>query len=238
MSTDSSAGAVRLHSRALSGAAPVALAVALALWGSQPALAQTAAGEQIAELDEVTVTGTRIRNVTGMDTPTPVAALTADELELLSPTNVAAALAQLPQFSASSTSDNFGGAGGVFFVSPGGGSLNLRGIGTKRTLTLLDSRRVVPATAYGGPDINMFPEQMLRRVEAVTGGASAAYGTDAVSGVVNYILDTGFDGVRIAGQSGISDRGDGENQKYSLALGHRLGERAHLLFSAGYSRQK
>src|SRR5690606_28260486 len=132
MLTDSRAGAVRLYSRSVSGAAPVALAVAWALCGSQAALAQAATAEPITELDEVTVTGTRIRNVTGMDTPTPVAALTSDELEVLSPTNVAAALAQLPQFSASSTAENFGGAGGVFFVSPGGGSLNLRGIGTKR----------------------------------------------------------------------------------------------------------
>ncbi len=106
-------------------------------------------------------------------------------------------------------------------MSPGGGSLNLRGVGAKRTLTLLDGRRVVPATAYGGPDINMFPEQMLQRVEAVTGGASAHYGTDAVSGVVNYILDTKFNGFRGSAQTGFSDRRDGNNSKYSIAFGIR-----------------
>ena len=213
----------------------VSLAVGLALIGAPLAMAADA-GDEL-ELAEVTVTGSRIRAVTGMDTPTPVAAISVEELTAIAPSSITEAMVRLPQFYNSSTAENFGGAGGNFFQSPGGGSLNLRGIGSKRTLTLLDGRRVVPATAFGGPDINMFPDQMLKRVEAVTGGASAAYGTDAVAGVVNYILDTNFEGLRASAQTGFSDRGDANNYKYSLAVGHALGDKAHLLFSASYSKQ-
>ena len=171
------------------------LAVGLALAGARLAAAAEAEGESLAE---VTVTGTRIQLSAGMTTPTPVAELKASDLEAMQPSSVTAALTQLPQFAGqSATSENFGSLGsGGFFNSPGGGSLNLRGLGTKRTLTLLDGRRMVPATAYGGPDINLFPEEVLKSVEVVTGGASATYGTDAVSGVVNYILDTEMNGFR------------------------------------------
>lgn len=232
------AGAWRLRSGVLLRRTPVAAAIAMAIAGGGPSWAaeQQAAGPT--ELEEITVTGTRIRAVTGMDTPTPVAAISAEELLNIAPSSVTEALVRLPQFYNSATAENFGSASNGFFTSPGGGSLNLRGIGSKRTLTLLQGRRVVPATAFGGPDINMFPDQMLRRVEAVTGGASAAYGTDAVSGVVNYILDTEFEGMRLMAQRGFSSRDDAHNEKYSLALGHGLGMRGHILFSAGYSTQE
>ena len=234
MSIHTRADALRLQSVSLLRRTPVAIAIGLALCGSTSVLAADAAPAAANELDEVTVTGTRIRAVTTMETPTPVAAVTAEELVAMSPTSLTSALVQLPQFYNSTTAENFGA---TFFQSPGGGSLNLRGIGSKRTLTLLDGRRVVPASAFGGPDINMFPSQMLKRIEAVTGGASAAYGTDAVSGVVNFILDTRFDGVQFSGQTGFTDLGDAKNQQYSMAFGHQLGDRTHLLFSAGYMTQ-
>ena len=223
---------------------PIVLAIGLAIFGSHAAVAAEPAASKApsrdaGELAEVTVTGSRIQQAVGMTTPTPVAALSATELQAMAPASITQALTQLPQFSGvSATAENFGnlGAGG-FFNSPGGGSLNLRGIGTKRTLTLLDGRRMVPATAYGGPDISMFPDQILARVETVTGGASAAYGTDAVSGVVNYILDTNFEGLRASAQTGFSDHGDGKNQKYSLSVGHALGEKAHVILSAGFQQQ-
>ncbi|HYP79486.1 MAG TPA: TonB-dependent receptor plug domain-containing protein, partial [Steroidobacteraceae bacterium] len=223
---------------------PIALAIGLAIFGAHAVLAAepaatAAVSKDAGELGEVTVTGSRIKTAVGMETPTPVAALSANELQAMAPASITEALTQLPQFAGvSATAETFGnlGAGG-FFNSPGGGSLNLRGIGSKRTLTLLDGRRMVSSTAYGGPDISMFPDQVLRRVETVTGGASASYGTDAVSGVVNYILDTNFDGVRASAQTGFSDRGDAQNQKYSLAVGHSLGEKLHVLFSAGFSQQ-
>jgi iron complex outermembrane receptor protein len=198
--------------------------------------AQTPATEEPA-VGEVVVSGTRIQQTSGMDTPTPVAALSATEISEMAPGSIAEALTQLPQFYASATAATFNGANNNFFSSPGGGSLNLRGIGAKRTLTLLDGRRVVSASLYGGPDINSFPEAMLKNIESVTGGASAAYGTDAVSGVVNYILNTGFEGLSAHAQTGQSERGDGDNSEYSLSFGTRLGERGHVLLSAEHARQ-
>lgn len=214
--------------------APLAVAIGLAIAGSGGAFAAETSEQA---LEEITVTGSRIQQANGMSTPTPVAALTVTELQAMAPSSITAALTQLPQFAGqSATSENFGsGASGGFFNSPGGGSLNLRGLGTKRTLTLLDSRRMVPSTAYGGPDVNLFPEQVLQRVEAVTGGASASYGTDAVSGVVNYILDTNMNEFRASAQTGFSERGDGRSQRYSMAFGSDIGSRSHILFSAGYT---
>jgi outer membrane receptor protein involved in Fe transport len=215
--------------------AAVAASVALALSGA--AVAQQAAAPEVEELAEVTITGSRIRTVTGMDTPTPVTALSANELQTMSASSVTEALVQMPQFFNSQTAENYGGPGNGFFQSPGGGSLNLRGIGTNRTLTLLDGRRMPAASIVGGPDINTFPDQLMKRIESVTGGASAAYGTDAVSGVINYILDTEFEGARASAQFGRSDRGDGQNEKYSFAMGHALGDKAHVLFSASHAVQ-
>ncbi len=236
MSIHPRARIVRPHPRPLLCRTPVAVAISLALC-SPHALAQDADAPAESELEEVTITGTRIRTVTGMDTPTPVMALAAEELLTMAPNSVTEALVELPQFSSSATAENFGGAANNFFTSPGGGSLNLRGVGSNRTLTLLDSRRMPPATIFGGPDINTFPDQLLRRIETVTGGASAAYGTDAVSGVINYILDTSYEGARASAQFGRSERGDGASQRYSLSVGHALTDRMHLLFSASYLNQ-
>ena len=104
-------------------------------------------------------------------------------------------------------------------------------MGTKRTLTLLDGRRMVDSTLYGGPDINLFPQAVIKRVDTVTGGASAAYGTDAVAGVVNFILDTKFDGFKATVQDGQTSRGDNKNAEFSVTFGHNLGERAHIILS-------
>jgi outer membrane receptor protein involved in Fe transport len=204
---------------------------------ADPRNAESARSADAEELGGITVTGTRIQQAIGMETPTPVTALSANELQAMSASSLTEAMTQLPQFFNSQTAENFGAAANGFFQSPGGGSLNLRGIGTNRTLTLLDGRRMPPASIVGGPDINTFPDQLLQRVETVTGGASAAYGTDAVSGVINYILDTKFEGVKARVQFGRTDLGDGPNQKYTFAVGHALGDDAHLLFSAAHSNQ-
>lgn len=172
-----------------------------------------------------------------METPTPVTSISMTELHTMAPASISEAMTQLPQFFNSQTAENFGTGANGFFTSAGGGALNLRNIGTARTLTLLDGRRMPAASIFGVPDINTFPDQLLRSIETVTGGASAAYGTDAVSGVVNYILDTNFDGFRASAQAGQSDRGDGANEKYSFAAGSALGDKAHILLSASYSSQ-
>jgi outer membrane receptor protein involved in Fe transport len=115
--------------------------------------------------------------------------------------------------------------------SAGAANVNLRGLGANRTLVLLDGRRMVPSNRLGAVDINLFPEAMVERVEIVTGGASAVYGTDAVAGIVNFILKDDFEGFDIHTQFGATDRDDGENKEVSVAYGTSIGERGHLLVS-------
>src|SRR5690606_29197095 len=110
--------------------------------------------------------------------------------------------------------------------------VNVRGLGTDRTLVLLDGRRVPPADRNSSVDTNLFPEALVQRVEVVTGGASAAYGADALSGVVNFILDTRFEGFDTKIQGGETRYGDGDSWEASFTGGLPIGERMHLTFSA------
>src|SRR5690606_28691402 len=136
-------------------------------------------------------------------------------------------VSQLPIFFNNTTQDS----PGAFFTGPGSGSLNVRGIGTNRTLTLLNGRRMTASNKVGSVDINAFPEILVERVEIVTGGASAAYGTDAVAGVANFILDTDFEGLETHVQAGdTATRGRG-SWEVGAAFGTAIGERSHLLVS-------
>lgn len=201
----------------------VAAAVALAL--AVPAFAAED------ELAEVTVTGSRIAQAPGMFTPTPVTSVVAGELKELAPSNLIESLSTLPVFSSNSNQNqSLGGQ------NSGGSNVNLHGAGTARTLTLLDGRRVVSSNRFGTVDINTLPDLLLKNVETVTGGASASYGTDAVAGVVNFILDDRFEGVKLRAQRGTTDRHDGDNEEYGIAVGHNfLGDRMHFVASAQYS---
>lgn len=217
-----------------SGSRGVVAAVALAMLAAPAMGAQEAAPAGNEDLDEVVVTGSRITGSVGMSTPTPVTAVSAEELSVLSPSTLISALSQLPQFYGNSTNDVRSG----FFGSGGSGNLNLRGLNTGgqsgRTLTLLNGRRIVPGTGIGTVDINILPSALLKRVDTVTGGASAAYGTDAVAGAVNFIVDTEYTGWQLNAQAGTTSRNDRDNMLYSAAWGGDLGERAHLLLSGEY----
>ncbi len=176
-------------------------------------------------IEEVTVTGTRIIR-SGMVTPVPVTAVSSDELQNMSPGPLLQSLSQLPQFFANQTPDQVNGG-----QNSGGSNVNLRGAGPNRTLVLLDGRRVVPTNRFGSVDVAMFPEELLRSVETVTGGASASYGTDAVAGVVNFLLNTDYTGFKGHGQVGETHYGDAENYEVGFAFGTDLGERGHLIGS-------
>lgn len=176
-------------------------------------------------LEEITVTGTRIVR-SGMVTPVPVTAVQAVELQNMAAGSLFDALVQLPPFFANQSPEQVNGG-----QNSGGSNLNLRGAGLNRTLVLLDGRRVVPTNRFGAVDIAMFPEELLRSVETVTGGASASYGTDAVAGVVNFILDTGFEGYKGHAQTGATRYGDGDTFEAGFAFGIRAGERGRLIGS-------
>ena len=179
-----------------------------------------------APLNRIVVTGTRIRRK-GLMTPVPVTSVSSQEFDVLSPTTLISAIDQLPQFANNATPDYAVGSSG----STGQSLLNLRGIGSNRTLVLLDGRRVVSSTRRGTTDIGILPEALIDHVEIVTGGASASYGSDAVAGVVNFILDTDFEGVRGHVQAGATELGDYEHTEISLSAGFSLDERTHLLLA-------
>ena len=181
-------------------------------------------------LQEVTVTGTRIERA-GLETPTPVTTVTSSDLQDMNPRQMIEGLSQLPQFIGNQRPQN-----NAPLVS-GGSNLNLRGAGSTRTLVLLNGRRLPNGNRYGAVDVSTLPEAAISSVETVTGGASAAYGTDAVAGVVNFILDTRYNGFQGKAQIGQTSRGDGDNYSLGFTYGRNLGERAHLLVSADYFDQ-
>jgi iron complex outermembrane recepter protein len=208
----------------------LAAAIMVALGTAQTAVHSQ---ENAAEIDEeIVVTGSRLRT-SGMEMPNPVTVVTQDEIAVIAPTNLIEGLAELPQFYLSSTTQN----PSAFFTSDGAGSLNLRGLNSKRTLQLLDGRRVVQSTIFGGPDINLFPSSVIRTIETVTGGATAAYGTDAVAGAVNFILDTDFEGFRANVSGGANENGGGDHYEASFSAGFALGEKTHLLVALEKNEQ-
>jgi len=186
-------------------------------------------------LQEVLVTGSRVI-LDGNDSPTPVTVVRASELDRLRPTTLADALNSLPVFSGSNGQLNVSNPTGAY----GGGNntanqLNMRNLGMTRDLILFDGQRMVPTLTLGTVDISMIPQLLIQRVDIVTGGVSAVYGSDAVSGVVNFITDKSFNGVKVDANTGISAQGDDRAYRFGIAAGGTLFDgRAHLEGSYSY----
>ena len=222
--------------------------LAVAIGMATPAAGQTAAPDQAAtqtETDaaktadaaqaeasaEVTVTGSRVAR-DGFEAPTPVMVLTQEQILNSSPSNnIADFVNQMPALAGSTRPANSrlnlsSGQAGI-------NALNLRNLGETRTLVLLDGRRSVGSTITGLVDVNTIPQQLVKSVEVVTGGASAAYGSDAVAGVVNFVLDKKYKGLKVSIDSGITEKGDGQNYSLSVAGGFAFGsdDRGHILLS-------
>ena len=154
-----------------------------------------------------------------------------DEIEILAPTTLGDALDALPQFLGSSViADTEQMFSGGYLGTSGQSTLNMRGIGGNRTLVLLDGRRFVPSNRYGTVDISLFPQQLIQRTEVVTGGASAAYGSDAVTGVTNFILNNEFEGFDANVQYGVSEICDAQNYRLSMAGGVAVGNDGNFVF--------
>jgi iron complex outermembrane receptor protein len=192
-----------------------------------PALAQTASS---AELEEVVVTGSRIVR-DGYDAPTPVNVLGSAEILAEAPANIADFVNTLPSVAGSVTASS--SSGSLSNGQAGISALNLRALGTGRTLVLFDGQRSVVSAATGQVDTNTFPQSLISRVEVVTGGASSAYGSDAVGGVVNFILDKAYTGLKMTAEYGETTYGDGENWKYNFTAGSPFADgKGHILLSA------
>jgi outer membrane receptor protein involved in Fe transport len=187
------------------------------------------------ESGEVIVTGSRLGR-RGYDAPTPVNVVGADRLQKLGQTNVADALNQIPSFRpiSSPATNSFRVSGNI-----GARTLDLRGLGPTRTLTLIDGHRFVPSADNGTVDLNSIPSIMVQRSEVVTGGASAAYGADAVAGVVNIILDKKLTGFKAEATLGISQRGDAATRYFAGAYGTDFaGGRGHVIVGGEYSKEE
>lgn len=192
---------------------------------AQEAPVEDAAGPEIAD---IIVTGSRVRS--SFEQPTPVAIRSAADLQASQPAGIAQALMQAPQFS------NSNGPRANTLTSPvtaQGNFLNLRGLGPSRTLVLVDGDRVPPTTFDGLVNVDTIPELLVSRVDVVTAGVSAVYGSDAVSGVINYVLDNKFTGLKLNAQTGVSTYGDAFGYRIGGAYGTSFGDgRGRLVLSA------
>jgi iron complex outermembrane receptor protein len=225
----------RMSARALAMSSVSCLALVA---GLVPAQAQTAAPQtaQAPAIEEVVVTGSRIVR-DGYEAPTPVTVVGPEQIEAAAKPNVFDAIATMPAFAGNTniTSTNVN----ITVGTAGQSTLNLRRMGPNRTLVLLDGRRFPDTFATGGTDAKLFPDLLISRVDVVTGGASAVYGSDAVAGVVNFILDTDFVGLKGNVMTGVTGRGDHRQYKVGVAGGTTFAEgRGHFVIAADYGYQQ
>jgi iron complex outermembrane receptor protein len=196
-----------------------------------PAQAATpAVQEEQSAVDDIVVTGSRIARA-GFEAPTPVTVVNSEQLLASQPASLAAAVNTQPALVSTGGPQSGGGS-----LAHGRNELNARGLGAQRTLILLDGRRFPVSSNLNVVDTNLLPAGLVERVEVVTGGASAAYGSDAVAGVVNFILKTRQDGFSGQVAAGRSHRGDADDFKFVLNWGGSfLEDRLHLLTSFDYA---
>lgn len=206
---------------------------AFGLMAALPAVAQqTPVNQEATTVDEIVVTGSRIPRP-NLEQPTPVSTVSRETIENAGTQNLGDILAQLPALSANATvrgnSDSFGDAGGLNFA-------NLRSLGASRTLTLVDGKRHVGGDAGSAAvDLNAIPAALVDRVEVITGGASAVYGSDAVTGVVNIILKDDYEGGEMTAQYGGAETGDGKAWSVNGVYGRNfLDGRLNLTATAFY----
>ncbi|MGD9162070.1 MAG: TonB-dependent receptor plug domain-containing protein [Desulfobacteraceae bacterium] len=196
------------------------ISVALAC-GIATAQEEKASDEEEFTLEEIVVTGSRIPR-RDYKSSSPIVTIKADTFEDRSSIGLESALNQMPQFVPSGTASTSSDAGTEFpgaTAAPGAATVNLRGLGTNRTLVLVDGKRVQPVNAMLVVDLNTIPTAAVESVEVITGGAAAVYGADAISGVVNLILKKDFEGAVFDAQYGITEEGDGQEIQFNGLLG-------------------
>ena len=210
--------------------ATVGVAALLTSAGAAFAADEAGSAEGASAVEEIVVTGSRIvRN--GYDAPTPVNVLGAEEIKAAAEANIADFVNTLPSVAGSQTAAN--SSGGLSNGAAGVSAINLRALGTGRTLVLFDGQRSVVSESTGQVDTNTFPQPLISRVEVVTGGASSVYGSDAIGGVVNFILDKDYTGVKTTTEYGETTYGDNQTWKANITAGGGFADkRGHVLFSA------
>src|SRR5690606_24566021 len=204
----------------------VAIAVALAVGAgaAKPVFAAEAdqGAEETLTLEEVQVTGSRITR-RDLESSSPVVTVESQVFNESSTLAVESVLNQLPQFVPANTQFNTGDVFPTATSTPGISTVSMRGLGTNRTLVLVDGRRAQPANSTLVIDTNSIPSSALESVEIISGGASAVYGADALGGVTNFKLRSNFQGVDMQFRTGITEQGDGEENRVSMLFGAGLG---------------
>jgi iron complex outermembrane receptor protein len=227
------AGAPQAEQGAPAPLAPQADPQTAATQTSATPSAESAEGAE-ASTSDIVVTGSRIKR-NGYQSPTPETVIAAADINAAAPANIADYVNDLPQLAGSSTPRS--APSNLSSGTAGSNFLNLRGLGASRTLVLLDGRRVVGSSVEGLVDANTLPASLISRIDVVTGGASAAYGSDAVAGVINFVLDTKFNGLKLEAQTGVTGYGDDYRYKLDGAAGFSFaGGRGHVLAAATYSK--
>ena len=206
----------------------VALTLAGATLAQMPAPVFAADAAASDKIEELVVTGSRISR-RDADAPSPIVTLSAAAIEDSGNINLESAMNEMPQF----TRDSSGGQG-----TGGRALLDLRGLGANRNLILLDGRRLPISSSSGVVDTNLIPTGIVQNVEVITGGASAVYGSDAISGVVNFVTNRKFQGLRADLQYSNSAEGDYAGRNASAMMGGNFADGAgYAVVSLGYAKQ-
>jgi iron complex outermembrane recepter protein len=196
-----------------------------------PAVAEKAATEA-ADVEEIVVTGSLIARANNVSV-SPIVSVTNEVIKQAGTVDLEATLNQLPGFTAAGTSGT-GGQG-----TGGRASVSLHGLGSNRNLVLLDGKRLPISDISGNVDINILPEAIIGNIDVITGGASAVYGSDAMSGVVNFKTIKGFEGIKADVQVGDSFKGDYRKFNSSLTFGSNFSEnRGNFLFAISYTTRQ
>jgi outer membrane receptor protein involved in Fe transport len=218
---------------ALSAALIVSALTPGALAAQDSVTDDAASGEPEAD---IVVTGSRIARDPNIGAPAPIISVTAEELQRAGTADVVDTLRDIPALSTSTSTE--GSIDGVFSQAVGQSILNLRGLGSNRTLTLVNGRRHVSGVAGAqAVDVNSIPTALIERVEVLTGGASSIYGADAVTGVVNFVLKDDYEGLQANLQTGISSEGDAWRINGDLTWGTNFADgRGNITISGEYAR--
>jgi iron complex outermembrane receptor protein len=200
---------------------------------SAPAIAQ---GADAPNVEAVTVSGTRI-SIVGYEAPTPVTVIGIEQIQREAKMNLIDSIVSLPAVGISATPDNSRNSGNLSQGDAALSVVNLRNLGIARTLVLFDGQRVVSSNIFGGGvDLSTIPTALVKRIDVVTGGASAAYGSDAVAGVVNILLDKTFTGVKGNLEFGNGTSIEHRQAKVTLSAGSDFdGGRGHVILSGDHT---
>lgn len=218
-----------LPTNSLMGIAAIQLAAVAAVFGMAIMTSPSALAQEEDAIEEVVVTGSRLVR-RDLDAISPVVVLTDENIRTAGNVTLEETLNEMPQLASDNTSSvNSGGGSGIL-------TANLRGLDAVRTLVLVNGRRFAPADSRGLSDLSSIPDALVDRVEVVTGGASAVYGSDAIAGAINFKLKDDFEGLEFGYYLGETAEGDGTTQKFDLTIGGNFADdRGNAVVSVSYT---